>query len=370
MKTAQNRDMELKTKPDLDGVKKRWNAFWEGEVLDRPMVCAAAPKDGGRRLVNTMGTRYWNPCNGNYSAQLDLLDEWAETTHFMGDLIPFFSPDHGPDQFGAWLGSELKFAPDNMATNWAEPVLKDWSSFLPVELKEDNPVLQSVLEYSALLKEHGEGKYIVGMADLHSHMDAFSSLRHPDALCMDLYDEPELVHQGLAQVRAMYQPIYEKLYEAGGMSKETGTIGWFPMWCEGKTAAVQCDFSVFIGNSMWREFVLPGVEEEVNYLDHCFYHLDGKQQLMHLDDLLALPNLDGVQWVPGAGEPAMFARCWRDILKKILHAGKKVIVYGVMDFDIVKDVHNDIGAQGVVYQIQGRTHDEMQAIIQWLADNT
>ena len=142
------------------------------------------------------------------------------------------------------------------------------------------------------------------------------------------------------------------------------------MWCEGKTAAVQCDFSVFIGNSMWREFVLPGVEEEVNYLDHCFYHLDGKQQLMHLDDLLALPNLDGVQWVPGAGEPAMFARCWRYILKKILHAGKKVIVYGVMDFDIVKDVHNDIGAQGVVYQIQGRTHDEMQAIIQWLADKT
>ena len=34
------------------------------------------------------------------------------------------------------------------------------------------------------------------------------------------------------------------------MSKETGTVGWFPMWCEGKTAAVQCDLSVFIGNDL------------------------------------------------------------------------------------------------------------------------
>ena len=362
--------MELKTKPDLDEVKQRWNAFWNDEVLDRPMVCAAAPKDGGRSGINIMGPRYWNPCNGNYEAQLDLLDEWAETTHFMGDLIPHFSPDHGPDQFGAWMGSELKFSPDNTETNWAEPVLKDWESFLPVGLKEDNPVWQSVLKYSAMLKERGEGKYIVGMADLHSQMDAFSALRHPDAPCMDLYDEPELVHQGLAQARAMYQLIYEKLYEAGGMSKETGTIGWFPMWCEGKTAAVQCDFSVFIGNDMWREFVLPGVEEEVNYLDRCFYHLDGKQQLIHLDDLLALPNLDGVQWVPGAGQPDMFERCWRDVLKKIREAGKKVIVYGEMDSDAVKDVHNDIGAQGVVYEIWGQTYDEMQAIIQWLKGNT
>jgi hypothetical protein len=173
--------MELKTKPDFKDVKRRWNAFWEGDFLDRPMVCAMAPKDGGRDVINVMSSRYWHPCKRNYELQLDLLDEWAEKTHFMGDLIPHFSPDHGPDQFGAWMGSELKFSPDNTETNWAEPVLKDWESFLPVALKEANPVWQSVLKYSALLKERGEGKYIVGMADLHSHMDAFSALRHPVA---------------------------------------------------------------------------------------------------------------------------------------------------------------------------------------------
>jgi hypothetical protein len=362
--------MELKTKPDFDEVKQRWNAFWNDEVLDRPVVCARAPKDNSRKPVNITGARYWNACSGNYETQLNLLDEWAEQTHFLGDFVPHFSPDHGPDQFGAWMGSELKFSPDNTETNWAEPVLKDWESFLPVSLKEENPVWQSVLEYSRLLKKRGEGKYIVGMADLHSHMDAFSALRHPDKLCIDLYDVPELVKEGCAQARAMYQPIYEKLYEAGGMSKETGTIGWLPLWCEGKTAAVQCDFSVFLSNDMWREFVLPGIEEEIACLDRCFYHLDGKQQLIHLDDLLALPGLDGIQWVPGAGQPEMFEPCWRDVLKKVLSADKKVIVYGDMNLDIIKEVHNDLGAKNVVYDISGQTYDEVKTIIRWLEADT
>ncbi|MCF7864202.1 MAG: hypothetical protein K9L89_05375 [Kiritimatiellales bacterium] len=362
--------MILQTKPDFAEVKQRWNAFWEDELLDRPMVCAMVPKDGGRTLVDVNRAHYWNPCTGNYDAQLDLIDQWADATLFMGELVPYFSPDHGPDQFGAWMGSELKFSPDNIQTNWAEPVLKDWESFLPVSLQEDNPTWQSILKYASLLKERGAGKYIVGMADMHSHMDAFSALRHPDKLCMDLYDDPELVKEGCSQARALYAGIYEKIYAAGGMSKETGTIGWLPLWCEGKTAAVQCDFSVFLSNEMWREFVLPGILEEVAYLDRCFYHLDGKQQLIHLDDLLAIPDLDGIQWVPGEGQPEMFSRHWRDVLKKILAAGKKVIVYGDMDIDAVKEVHCDLGAKNVVYDIFGRTRTEIDEILDWLTGNT
>ncbi|MEI6646005.1 MAG: hypothetical protein WCP12_08205 [bacterium] len=362
--------LELKTKPDFEEAKKRWNAFWANDVLERPLVCAEVPKRDGDTLVDIWKTRYWHPCNRNYAAQLDILDQWAETTLFMGELMPHYSPDHGPDQFGAWMGSTFKFSPDNIETNWADPVLKDWETFLPATLREDNVEWQSVLTYSKLLKERGQGKYLVGMSDLHSHMDAFSALRHPDNLCLDLYDVPELVMQGVKQARAMYPAIYERLYKAGGMSKETGTVGWLPLWCEGKTAAVQCDFSVFLGNEMWREFVLPGVEQEVDYLDHCFYHLDGRQQLIHLDDLLAIPKLDGIQWVPGAGQPEMFLPVWRDVLKKILKAGKKVIVYGNMDLAAVQDVHRDLGPRNVVYHIWGASRAQVEEIMKWLEGNS
>jgi len=362
--------MELKTKPDFADVKERWNAFWQGEVIDRPMVCAEVCKNENLKGSGVGYLRYWNPCHGEYEKHLDLLDKWVENTIFMGDMIPHVSPDHGPDQFGAWLGSQLKFNPERKGTNWAEPIIEEWNNFLPITLKNDNPVWQSVLKYSELLRDRGKGKYLVGMADLHSHMDAFSALRHPDKLCLDLYDQPEMVLQGCQKVRDLYPKIYEKLYEVGGMSCDTGTIGWLPLWCEGKTAVVQCDFSVFLGNDLWRQFVLPGIEQETEYLDRCFYHMDGIQQITQLDDLLALPKLDGIQWVPGAGQPEMFSAHWRNLLKQILAGGKKIIVYGNINLEAVKDIHRELGAQGVVYQIFGQNREAIEEIIKWLECNT
>ena len=74
---------------------------------------------------------------------------------------------------------------------------------------------------------------------------------------------------------------------------------------------------------MWKEFVLPGIIEEIEFLDHCFYYLDGKQQIIHLDDLLEIEKPDGIQWVPDAGQPEMFSPHRRDLLEKTLNAGKK-----------------------------------------------
>jgi 5-methyltetrahydrofolate--homocysteine methyltransferase len=63
------------------------------------------------------------------------------------------------------------------------------------------------------------------------------------------------------------------------------------------------DFSYLIGPAMFDEFVKPGLADSCRRLPHSFYHLDGPGQLAHLDSLLAIAELDGIQWVPGAGQP-------------------------------------------------------------------
>ena len=50
-------------------------------------------------------------------------------------------------------------------------------------------------------------------------------------------------------------------------------------------------------------FALPSLEYEISCLDHAVYHMDGPGQIRHLDDLLAIPNLHTIQWMPGAGQP-------------------------------------------------------------------
>ena len=45
----------------------------------------------------------------------------VENTFYWREAMPFVSPNLGPDQYGAWFGAELHFAPGSEHTNWIEP---------------------------------------------------------------------------------------------------------------------------------------------------------------------------------------------------------------------------------------------------------
>ena len=75
-----------------------------------------------------------------------------------------------------------------------------------------------------------------------------------------------------------------------------------------------------VSNAMFREFFLDELVEEADWLDRSIYHLDGPGALRHLDTLLSIDNLDGIQFVYGAGnEPASR---WMAEYRRIQNAGK------------------------------------------------
>ena len=48
-----------------------------------------------------------------------------------------------------------------------------------------------------------------------------------------------------------------------------------------------------------KRYVIPSIEEEVEALDHASYHYDGKEALVHLDNVLGIQGIEVIQWVPG-----------------------------------------------------------------------
>jgi len=60
-------------------------------------------------------------------------------------------------------------------------------------------------------------------------------------------------------------------------------------------------------------------------LDHNFYHLDGKGAIRHLDMLLSIKRLNGIQWIPGDGAPP--PEEWLPLLKRIRDGGKLCQLY-------------------------------------------
>ncbi|MCX7016036.1 MAG: hypothetical protein NTW86_26350 [Candidatus Sumerlaeota bacterium] len=357
--------MILSAKPDFDEARTRWNHFWNGEVYKRPLVLAEC-NDGPAR-ANPAINRYLRPARGQYQQVLDEIDEYLEVHRFLGESMPGFHVDHGPDQYAAFLGAEFKFSQESPNTNWVDPIVEDWESFLPIRFDRNNPTFQSVLKFARLMAERGKGRYLVRSIDAHSHADMLSALRGPQRFCMDFMTCPDLIERAMAEARKMFPIVYGAVYEAGGMGGAKGCAQL--IWSEGKCGVIQCDFIIMLGPEHFRRFILPAIEEEANYLDHCIFHLDGPGAFRHLDDLLAVKKIGVIQLVPGAGKPP--AHTWIGHLKRCLAAGKGVQVYGQgLDLDRIKVLHRELGPKGVIYCPTVHTREGIEEILKWLEQNT
>lgn len=82
-------------------------------------------------------------------------------------------------------------------------------------------------------------------------------------------------------------------------------------------------------------------------MDYAFYHLDGVGQLVHLDLLLDLPHLRGIQWVPGYGKPP--CEEWLPVLAKIRTAGKLCQV--TVTPEGARTILRELGGRGFCFDI-------------------
>ncbi|HOK80953.1 MAG TPA: hypothetical protein PK165_07600 [bacterium] len=367
--------MELKYKPDFEQARIRWRHFWNKELYKRPILMAGCYKKGVRKQFHDVfSLRYYRAYNGLWQQQIDLFNEWAECFDFLGDGVPSLSPDFGPDQFAAFYGANLRFSEQSKHTSWAEPIIDDWDKFLPLKFNPLNETFQKLLAYTRFIAEDARGKYLVSDIDRHSNIDALLALRGAEKLCMDLYDRPEIIEKAMLKLRKDFPLISDMLYKAGIDNSGLGTtVSWTSgFYSEKKFSVVQADFICMMSPEMFRKFVLPALEEEIEYYDYSYFHLDGPGALKHLDDILSIRKLSVLQWQPGDGQKPNFQ--WLDILKKAQKAGKAVHVFGnsmqPLTAEIVKKLHKELEPALVVYDgICIENRKEFENLSSWLEKN-
>jgi hypothetical protein len=128
---------------------------------------------------------------------------------------------------------------------------------------------------------------------------------------------------------------------------------------------LQCDFAYMISPRMFERFVMPELAACCAALDSAFYHLDGKGQIPHLDMLLSLPRLRGIQWVPGAGHPQ--AEEWLPLLKRIRDGGKLCQVFVTRQGAL--KILRELGGKGFILKIdETLTLREAEAFLHSLAN--
>jgi len=300
---------------DFVEIQQRFDAFWRREVPGTPLVGISAPREGAKParfpIPERLEDRWLDIEYVLNRAELRL-----ENTAFVGDLLPSFMPNVGPDSFAAFLGGELRFRDES--TSWVAPFLDDLSGYEP-ELNEDNRWWRFMTDLVEAACEVARGRFLVAIPDLHGGGDALAAARHPDRLALDLYDKPEEIKRIMRKLTDIYRDVFDAYYRRISRVQE-GSTTWLPAYSRGTYSALQNDFSGLVSPEMFREFFLDDIRELSEYLDNSIYHLDGESALGNLDYLLEIECLDGIQWVPGAGSRAMSQ--WLDVCCRVLEAGK------------------------------------------------
>lgn len=360
MNESQRRPAPLEFKPDLEESAKRWDAFYAGEIIDRPIVCVTAPREGYKRPP---GSNYHERVHGDMDDIIERAIASAEGTFYGGEAVPSFWTSFGPDEVAVFAGAELRWNEDSGDTNWSVPYVEDWEEALPLRIQNDHPLWQRMLEFYRRAADRMAGKMLISPLDLHTNTDLLAAIRGPQRLCMDLLEQPEMIDRAMDDSRAIFRELWDTVKEAGRMDESGYCHGIYSM--EG-AAFLQCDFSCMISPAMFRRWVFPALEEEAEIVKHCVYHWDGPGALVHTDDLLASVGLHTMSYVPGAGHGGHIDHL--DLLKRVQKGGKAVQVGGSPEQ--IKFMHRELQPEKVYYSTGVGSRAEAEELLNWFVRNT
>ncbi len=341
-------------KSDWEKTQKRYLEFWNRENHDRPLISITAPKDGHKASRIKKPERLEDIWTDMEYVIKSTREKFA-STFFGGESYPELYPNLGPDILGATLGCELEFGED---TSWAHPVIHEWKDAPQLKFDPENKWWKKIRSMTEEAVKDAGGDYLVGITDLHPGADGVVSLRGPERTCLDLFDHPDEVKKAVFDILDVFKEQVSSLYEITSKNQE-GSTNWMGIWHPGKWYVTSCDFICMISTEMFSEFVLPELLQEIEWLDATIFHLDGPGALKHLDALLEIPGLDGIQWVYGAGQPT--ASHWIPVLKKIQKAGKLIQVYiEPNDLDALLE---NLEPEGVMYVASVKTEQDAKDIL-------
>jgi 5-methyltetrahydrofolate--homocysteine methyltransferase len=361
--------------------RERYEAWWAGE-LGRPIVNLAVieSEDDTARRVGPAPDLHYTRFTGTYREDtpteriVDRYDWELARRRFVADGFPSAWPNFGAGVLAALLGCRMKAGEE---TIWFEP-----ESTVPISELDftgqaageparpageparapAGAVHERILAFYRAAKEAWGGGVQLGMTDLGGTLDVLQSFLPSAQLALELYDNPDEVVRLTGEIHNAWWRHFE-IYDATVHDTNPGYTAWTPLLSQRSYYMLQCDFAYLIGPDMFEQFVLPELTASCARLERPFYHLDGTGQLAHLDRILEIPSLAGVQWIPGEGSEDV--RQWPEVYRKIRDAGKLIQLFadqspaGVAVLDVLAEQLGSLENVALIGTVEAGPEEEV-----------
>lgn len=206
-------------KPDWEQAKERFQAFWQGEIVDRCCIAVTAPKDnghGGEYAEKYSVERFRDDDTDSIRAWWCDPEENVRRSEFLfsntfvgGEALPIAFTNWGAMAMCAFYGCQPVF---NKTSVWYHKIIDSWDTWEFRLDKETNPYWRTTKEITAAFAAAAPSKFLAGLPELGSAGDILSLLRGMDNLCLDLYDHPEAVKAAIETFTKDFLSLQDDLY--------------------------------------------------------------------------------------------------------------------------------------------------------------
>jgi len=311
-------------KENVQDAKNRMSAWWDHEIIDRPVIGYTFRKLNFRFSVAYSS---WDLAQ-NYDSIEPIYDKFIQNAvnqKWGGEMFPNFWPNYGPGILAAVFGCVPEYKNSTMWFHQPTSIEDIVSLLDATELNSNNEWYSRLLRVTQFVAERCNGQFSVGVTDIGGVLDILSSFLGPTEIIVAMRRNPGIIDTCRSIILEKLINVYDDLQNIIDTYK-LGCNGWLNVWCQKRYYTIQCDFAAMLSPKYFKRFALPDIIAQAEHMDYAIYHLDGPNELPHLDDLLTQPSITGIQWVPGIGQPSTESEKWIPLYQKIQNAGKNVVI--------------------------------------------
>ena len=309
-------------KANWDEAYQRVMAWWEGGSFDRPLVIAHIVKPSAPSFVSASRNLTWAVRDLSVSYHIEAARHHLENTLFLAETAPAVATGYGSFlwMLGAMAGARVHYTEES-GTTWVEAIPNLYERPLPEFDSACPPYAFTIQMIHRYAQEFGFD-CILGANAMVDPLTTLSMMRGPEQFCLDLIDQPEMVLRWRDRLWELFLDIVTGWRTARAEHGRREEINWTGLWAPGDMDALQCDFSAMLSPAMFRHFELPELEREADFFDYALWHLDGPEEIQHLELILGVDKIRGIQWADNPYAPSLD---YVDLFKLIRRHQRSVI---------------------------------------------
>lgn len=105
---------------------------------------------------------------------------------------------------------------------------------------------------------------------------------------------------------------------------------------------------------MFKRHAMPLVEQQAAFYDYALWHLDGTQEIRHLDAICSVPEIRAIQWI---SEKRGNQLEYLDLFRQIRQRGRALTI-SVAGTDEAVALTKALGKDGLAFWLRGGPYTE------------